>query len=216
VLELGLKILIAYALGSVVGALAIGQWRGVDIRTLGSGNAGGTNALRTQGLAFAAGTVAIDVGKGWLAAAWLPQIAIPGVAADPAVARDWLAVCCAAAAVTGHIWPLWHGFRGGKGAATLAGTLIALAPVLLAVAVAAWLLMVAGFGYVGLATSTAALATAFAAALLPLASDALIAYTIAMTALVAFAHRSNFARMRAGTEPRAEWLWLFAPRGPSR
>jgi glycerol-3-phosphate acyltransferase PlsY len=215
-LELGLKILIAYALGSVVGALAIGQWRGVDIRTLGSGNAGGTNALRTQGLAFAAGTVVIDVGKGWLAAAWLPQLAIPGVADDLAVARDWLAVCCAAAAVVGHIWPIWHGFRGGKGAATLAGTLLALAPVLLVVAVAAWLVMVAISGYVGLATSIAALATAIAAAWMPLAPDALIAYTIAMTALVAFAHRGNFARMRAGTEPRATRLWLFAPRGPSR
>jgi glycerol-3-phosphate acyltransferase PlsY len=215
-LELGLKVLIAYALGSVVGALAMGQWRGVDIRTLGSGNAGGTNALRTQGLAFAAGTVAIDVGKGWLAAAWLPQLAIPGVAADAAVARDWLAACCAAAAVIGHIWPLWHGFRGGKGAATLAGTLLALAPVLLAVAVAAWLVVAMAWGFVGLATMFAALAAALAGAWLPPGTDALATYAFAMAALVAFAHRGNIARMRAGTEPRAAKLWLFAPRGPSR
>jgi glycerol-3-phosphate acyltransferase PlsY len=215
-LELGLKILIAYALGSVVGALAIGQWRGVDIRTLGSGNAGGTNALRTQGFAFAAGTVVIDVGKGWLAAAWLPQLALPGVAGDPAVARDWLAVCCAGAAVFGHIWPLWHGFRGGKGAATLAGTLLALAPVLLAVAVAAWLVVAMVSGFVGLATIFSALAAAIAATLLHSATEALVAYTVAMAALVAFAHRGNIARIRAGTEPRAEKLWLFAPRGSRR
>jgi glycerol-3-phosphate acyltransferase PlsY len=215
-LELGLKVLIAYALGSVVGALAIGQWRGVDIRTLGSGNAGGTNALRTQGLAFAAGTVAIDVGKGWVAAACLPQLAIPGVGADPAVARDWLAVCCAAAAVAGHVWPLWHGFRGGKGAATLAGTLLALAPVLLAVAVAAWFVVVVASGFVGLATIFAAFAAALAAALLPIGTDALVTYAFTMAALVAFAHRGNIERMRTGTEPRAAKLWLFAPRGPSR
>ena len=57
--------------GALLGALVIGQFRGVDIRTMGSGNAGGTNALRTQGLGFAAVTVVIDVGKGWLAAAWV-------------------------------------------------------------------------------------------------------------------------------------------------
>ena len=155
-LELGFKVLIAYLLGSIVGALVIGQLRGVDIRTMGSGNAGGTNALRTQGLGFAAATVVIDVGKGWLAAGWLPGLAVPGVAADPAIARDWLAVSCAAAAVAGHVWPLWHDFRGGKGGATLAGALLALAPVLLAVAVGAWLLVIALTGFVGLATVAAA------------------------------------------------------------
>jgi glycerol-3-phosphate acyltransferase PlsY len=118
--------------------------------------------------------------------------------------------------VIGHIWPLWHGFRGGKGAATLAGTLLALAPVLLAVAVAAWLVVAMAWGFVGLATIFAALAAALAAALLPLGTDALATYAFAMAALVAFAHRGNIARMRAGTEPRAAKLWLFAPRGPSR
>jgi glycerol-3-phosphate acyltransferase PlsY len=193
-LELGLKTLIAYLMGSVVGALLIGQFRGVDIRTLGSGNPGGTNALRTQGLGFAAATVVIDIGKGWLAAGWLPALAMPGVAPDPAIARDWLAACCAAGAVAGHVWPLWYGFRGGKGGATLAGTLIALAPVLLAIALTAWI----------------------AAFLSPRASVALAAYAIAMAALVAFAHRGNFARMRAGTEPRVLKLWLFRPRGDAR
>ncbi len=211
-LELGLKTLIAYLLGSLVGALLVGAFRGVDIRTMGSGNAGGTNALRTQGLGFAVGTVVIDVGKGWLAAAWLPGLALPGVAMDPAIARDWLAVCCAASAIAGHIWPLWHGFRGGKGGATLAGTLLALEPVLLAVAVGAWFAAVAFAGFVGLATTSAAAATAIAAGWPPVESWPLLAFTLAMTALVAFAHRDNFTRIRAGTEPRATKLWLFRPR----
>jgi glycerol-3-phosphate acyltransferase PlsY len=214
-LELGLKTLIGYLLGSVVGALVVGAFRGVDIRTMGSGNAGGTNALRTQGAAFAAATVVIDVGKGWLAAGWLPGLAIPGVAADPAVARDWLAACCAAAAVTGHVWPLWHGFRGGKGAATLAGTLLALAPVLLAIALAAWLAVAMIAGYVGLATMAAALAAAIAAAASDSAPASLVVYLAAMALLVAFAHRGNIERIRSRTEPRIEKLWLLRPRkGP--
>jgi acyl phosphate:glycerol-3-phosphate acyltransferase len=216
VLELGIKTLIGYLLGSVVGALLVGQFRGVDIRRLGSGNAGGTNALRTQGLGFASATVVIDVGKGWLAAAALPGIAIPGVPIDPPIARDWLAVSCAAAAVVGHIWPLWHGFRGGKGGATLAGTLIGLAPLLLLVAVAAWFLVVFATGFVALATMAAAIAVAGAAWFLPSATCALPAFALAMAALVAFAHRSNMARMRAGSEPRTMKLWLLRPRTGSR
>jgi len=216
VLELGLKTLIAYLLGSVVGALVIGRFRGVDIRTMGSGNAGGTNALRTQGFAFAAATVFIDAGKGWLAARWLPGLAIPGVAADPAIARDWLTVCCAAAAVAGHVWPVWHGFRGGKGAATLAGVLLALAPALLVIALAAWFLVALFTGFVGLATMTATATVAAAAAISPFATGSWLAFTVAMALLVGWAHRGNFTRIRSGTEPRMEKLWLFRPRSPGR
>ena len=120
-LELGLKTLIAYLLGSLLGAMLIGALRGVDIRETGSGNAGGTNALRTQGFWFAVGVALIDVGKGALAVAWLPGWQPMGLPADPLVDRGWLAVACGAAAVAGHIWPLWHEFRGGKGGATLLG-----------------------------------------------------------------------------------------------
>lgn len=209
-LELGLKVLIGYLLGSLVGALLVGRFRGVDIRTLGSGNPGGTNALRTQGFAFAAATVVIDVGKGWLAAAWLPGLEIPRIATDPGVDRDWLAACCAAGAVAGHVWPLWHDFRGGKGGATLAGTLLALEPVLLLVALAAWFAVAMLTGFVGLATTAAAYAAAIAAVSQAPLSVALFA--IAMAALVAWAHRGNFARMRARTEPRLQKLWLLRPR----
>ena len=211
-LELGLKTLIGYLLGSVVGALVVGAFRGVDIRTMGSGNAGGTNALRTQGIAFAAGTVVIDVGKGWIAAAWLPAIALPGVPADAAIARDWLAACCAAAAVTGHVWPLFFQFRGGKGGATLAGTLFAFSPALLAVALGGWFAAMFLFGYVGVATTAAAAAAAVGATQLAPVSAALVAYGFAMAVLVAYAHRSNFSRIRAGTEPREQRLWLLKPR----
>jgi glycerol-3-phosphate acyltransferase PlsY len=179
---------------------------------MGSGNAGGTNALRTQGRAFAAATVVIDAGKGWLAAGWLPGLAIPGVAADAAIGRDWLAVSCAAAAIAGHVWPLWYDFRGGKGGATLAGVLLALSPVLLAIAIVFWLACVALIGFVGLATVLAAVSVPVAVLVGGHASAHWLVFGVAVAALVAWAHRGNLARIRAGTEPRAEKLWLFRSR----
>ena len=213
-LELGLKTLIAYLLGSLMGALLVGVVRGVDIREQGSGNAGGTNALRTQGIWFAAATVAIDVGKGWLAAGWLPGLEIPGIAADPAVGRGWLTAACAAAAVTGHVWPLFHEFRGGKGGATFVGTLLALAPMTVIVVLAVWFVVVMLSGLVGLATMTAAVSAPVAIWVLGPQGRPLLALAIAMAALIVFAHRSNIGRMNAGTEPRMNRLWLLRPRKP--
>ncbi len=211
-LELGLKTLIGYLLGSLMGALLIGRIRGVDIREHGSGNAGGTNALRTQGVWFAAATVLIDVGKGWLAAGSLPAFEIPGVAADPAIDRDWLAVSCAAAAVAGHVWPQFFGFRGGKGGAALVGTLLALAPILVAIAIACWLAVAVVTGLAGLATMTGAASVPVAVRLLDFEATPLFVFSLAMAVLVAWAHRGNLARMREGTEPRMSRLWLLRPR----
>ena len=215
-LELGLKTLIGYLLGSLMGSLLVGRFRGVDIREQGSGNAGGTNALRTQGFGFAAITVFIDVGKGWLAAGCLPELQIPGVAADPAIDRDWLAVSCAAAAVIGHVWPQFYGFRGGKGGATLVGTLLALAPVLVAIAIATWFAVAMLTGFVGLATMAGAIAVPAAMRLIGLETAPLLVFSLAMAVLVAWAHRGNVARMRTGTEPRMNRLWLLRPRTRGR
>lgn len=211
-LELGLKTLMAYLLGSLMGALLIGATRGVDIRERGSGNAGGTNAFRTQGFRFAAAVVVIDVGKGMLAAGWLPQFSIPGIAMDTGIDRAWLAVSCAAAVVVGHVWPLYHEFRGGKGGATLAGTLLVLAPAVVPVALAGWLLIILLTGFVGLATMTAAASIPLALWLLGLQMQPLLAFAIAMAAFLIWTHRSNIGRMKDGTEPRLTGLWLLRPR----
>jgi glycerol-3-phosphate acyltransferase PlsY len=121
-MDFALKILLAYLLGSIVGSLVVGKvWGGVDIRKLGSGNAGSTNALRTQGPAFAVWVILIDVAKGWLAAAVLPGIVLPGVPGSTGAAALWLPAICAVTAILGHVFPVWHGFRGGKGVATLVG-----------------------------------------------------------------------------------------------
>lgn len=210
-LELGTKFLISYLLGSLMGSLIMGRLRGgVDIRTMGSGNAGGTNALRTQGLPFALGVVLIDVGKGALAAGLVPLLAIPFVATDPTVSREWLALCCGAAAVTGHVWPVWHRFQGGKGAATLVGTLTVLAPFLLIPILLMWAWLLVLFGYVGLATMSAALFAPFYLALTRLPLDQpLFIYSIAMALFIVYCHRSNLQRMRAGTEHKNESVMLF-------
>lgn len=211
-LELGLKTLLAYLLGAVLGSLVMGRFRGVDIRSQGSGNAGGTNALRTQGWQFALGVVVIDVGKALLAAGLLPGLDLPWVGIDPTLDREWLAVACAAAAVVGHVYPVWYEFRGGKGAATLLGAVAVIAPGALLPVVLVWLACVMLTGFVGLGTmlGTATLPVYFA--LGAPRSMALVVFGLAMAAFIAFTHRDNVARMRAGTENRARRLWLLGPR----
>jgi glycerol-3-phosphate acyltransferase PlsY len=212
VLELGLKTLLAYLLGSVIGSLVLGRLRGVDIREQGSGNAGGTNALRTQGWTFALGVVLIDVGKALLAVGLLPGLDLPLVGIDPSVERSWLAVACAAAVVAGHVYPVWYEFRGGKGAATLIGAVAVLAPAALVPVAVVWLATVMLTGFVGLGTilATATLPVYFALA--APGSAALLTFGVAMAAFVAYTHRSNIERMRAGNENRARRLWLLRPR----
>jgi len=210
-LELGAKFLLSYLLGSFMGSLIMGRLAGgVDIRTMGSGNAGGTNALRTQGWMFALGVVVIDVGKGALAAGVVPSLALPFVAEDPAISREWLALCCAAASVIGHVWPMWHSFRGGKGAATLIGTLTVLSPWLLVPVLLVFIWMLVLFGYVGLATMSAAMFAPLYLALTELPNDQpLFIYSLIMGLYIVYCHRSNIQRMRDGTENRNPQVMLF-------
>ena len=210
-LELGVKFLLSYFLGSVMGAMVMGRIRGgVDIRTMGSGNAGGTNALRTQGVVFALGVVLIDVGKGVVGAGVIPLLDLPFVGIDPEISRSWLALSCGAAAVFGHVWPFYHGFRGGKGAATYVGTFLALNPAVILPMLLVWAWIVVLSGYVGLATMTAAVSVPLwlAATRLP-ADQGLFIYSAVMAMFIIFWHRANIQRMRRGNEDRNERLMLF-------
>ncbi len=211
-LELGVKGLIAYLLGSIIGSLLLGRARGVDIRTLGSGNAGGTNALRTQGWQFALGVIAIDVGKAVFAVGVLPDLDLPLIGIKPRLDRQWLAVACAIAVVVGHVYPLWHEFRGGKGAATLIGAVAVLAPDALIPVFAVWLVTVMLTGFVGLGSMLGSLALPVYFMLQRPVNVALLAFGVLMAAFVVYTHRVNIARMRAGTESRARRLWLLRPR----
>lgn len=213
-LELGVKFLLGYFLGSLMGSLLVGYLKGgVDIRTMGSGNAGGTNALRTQGLWFAAGVVLIDVGKGALAAGVVPGLDIPCIGIDPAVSREWLMLACAGAAVIGHVWPVYHRFQGGKGAATLLGTIAVLAPILLLPLFAVFLVVLVVSGFVGLSTMSAVAAMPLWLALTGLPGQApLFAYLGFMAVFIVYCHRANIARMRQGVENRNPKVMLLKPR----
>lgn len=206
-----IKVLLAYLLGSLIGSLIVGKLRGgVDIRTQGSGNAGGTNALRTQGPIFAFWVMTIDIGKGWIAAAIIPSL---NLSLQPLQSIDavWLPIACATAVVVGHVYPIWFGFRGGKGAATLVGVLLGLQPIALLAVLAVWLTVVMLSGYVGLATMLATLAFT----VLQVSTGGSLQLTlfgIAMTCFVAYTHRGNIVRMREGTENRVQRLWLLRPR----
>lgn len=210
-LELGVKFLISYFIGSVMGAMVVGKLRGgVDIRTMGSGNAGGTNALRTQGVYFALGVVIIDIGKGVIAAGVVPGLHVPFVPQDPMLSRAWLTICCAMAGVLGHVWPIFHDFKGGKGAGTFVGTLVILGPNLILglVLVWAWVLVVSG--YVGLATMSAAVALPVFLGIVVLPDEQpLFIYTVVMAMLIIFWHRSNIQRMHDGKEHRNTALMIF-------
>lgn len=210
-LELACKLFLGYLAGSIVGSLVVGRLRGVDIRLLGSGNAGGTNALRTQGRGFALAVVAIDVLKAVLPILWLTGVALPGVPVDPAVSREAVAVVIGAGAVAGHVWPVFFGFRGGKGMATLVGAYAAIEAVLLAPVLAAWVLVAAIGGYVGVATIAAAAVAPLWLALSGQAGRPLFWFALVMAVFVVWTHRSNIARLRAGTEHRI-FRGLLGPR----
>ncbi len=206
-------VMAGYLAGSIPFGLLIGWMRGVDIRQAGSGNVGATNVGRLLGRPWGVGCFVLDVLKGLapvLAAGWamglLGRIDLP-----PAQAWQWLAV--AAAAVLGHVFPVWLKFKGGKGAATGFGVLLGFYPLLTwpgLAAMATWIVLVLGTRYVSLASMAAAvglpvyLYLIWGVArhqpidrLLPL-----LGVTAALALLVVVRHRGNIGRLLAGTESK--------------
>src|SRR6478672_3753590 len=194
-----LLLLAAYLIGSVSGSLVLGRFRNIDIREHGSGNAGGTNALRTLGWKFALGVAVIDVAKGALAT-WLVLHYAPVGTALSVTAHGYVA---AALAVLGHVWPLWHGFRGGKGAATGVGGLLVLWPWIVPVLLLAWILVLVTTGYVGLSTVVAALCLPLMAWLFDAGPERMW-FAIVTGLFLAWTHRANLVRLWHGNESRFE------------
>lgn len=207
-IELALKSLFSYLLGSLLGSLLLGRLMGrADIRALGSGNPGSTNALRSHGKLFALGVVIIDVGKGWLATRIVPVVDLP-LPAAPAAMHQWLAAACGIAVMLGHVFPVWFGFRGGKGVATFFGAAFGLAPWLALVPLGAWAAVLLATGYVGLASIVAAASLPLCVAALGLGEHRpLFAFALFATLLILLTHRANIARMLDGSEPRARRPW---------
>lgn len=183
----------AYLFGSVPFAIVLVRlFRGVDVRTQGSGNAGATNVLRTAGKGLAIGTMLLDVGKGIAAVSLMKAVTY-----DP----RWLGAA-AVAAILGHVFPVWFGFRGGKGVATAIGSFGVLAPWAVLAVVGAFALVVAVTRFVSLGSITAACLLPLAMRLLFHAPDAEVVAAAAATVLLVFSHRANIQRLVDGTERR--------------
>ncbi|QAA76787.1 MAG: Acyl-phosphate:glycerol-3-phosphate O-acyltransferase PlsY [Candidatus Bipolaricaulis sibiricus] len=197
---------VGYLLGGVPTAFVVGRLRGVDIRRLGSGNVGGTNALRVWGAKVGVAVMAADVAKGFVAAGLLPNL--PWWVGD----RPYLGLCAGGGAVVGHILSPYLRFRGGKGVAAAAGVLLALAPLPTAIAVGVFALVVLASGIVSVASLTAAATLPLAAYLLHRTGTASLhpavqALTLGLVPVVFFTHRANIRRLVRGEENRFRRLW---------
>jgi glycerol-3-phosphate acyltransferase PlsY len=208
-LALGIRCLLAYLLGSLMGSLLVGRvYGGVDIRKQGSGNAGGTNALRTQGKVFALWVMIIDIGKG-VAAAWLlPAIPLP-VPGGELLTGPWTAAVCGMLAIVGHVFPVFFGFRGGKGAATYLGVVSVLMPAALIPGFAVFVLVLTLTGYVGLSTVLATWAIVAYTLIHHGLSSPYFTFSLAMALFILYTHRSNLQRVIAGNENRFHRAMLW-------
>jgi acyl phosphate:glycerol-3-phosphate acyltransferase len=183
----------AYLVGSVPFAIVLVRlFRGVDVRTQGSGNAGATNVLRTAGKALAIGTMLLDVGKGVLAVLLMQSVTYDA---------RWLGGA-ALAAVLGHVFPVWFGFRGGKGVATAIGGFAVLSPWAVLTAVGAFALVIATTRLVSLGSITAACLLPLVLRTLFHAPDAVVIAAAATTVVLVVSHRANIRRLLEGTERR--------------
>lgn len=194
---MALLIAAAFVLGGVLGGDIVGRLKRVDLRAAGSGNIGATNALRTQGAAFALMVLAIDAGKGVLAVWLLPPLA---------AASEALPFACGAAAVLGHCFSPWHGFNGGKGVATLAGVFMALLPAAFGWMMLAFVLTVLLTGVVSLATLFGGLVALLVVSCFSAGGvfTPAGAFAAAMLLLVLLTHRDNWRRLLNGSESRFE------------
>jgi acyl phosphate:glycerol-3-phosphate acyltransferase len=208
-LALGIRCLLAYLLGSLMGGLLVGRiYGGVDIRTQGSGNAGGTNALRTQGKVFALWVMIIDIGKGVAAVGLVPVIPLP-VPGGEILTGPWTAAVCGMLAIVGHVFPVFFGFRGGKGAATYVGVVSVLMPIALIPGIVVFAGTLTLTGYVGLSTVLATWAIALFTLISFGFASPYFSFGLAMALFILYTHRSNIQRLMGGNENRFERVMLM-------
>ena len=186
-----LAVILGYLAGSVPFAFLLARRAGIDVRVVGSGNVGAANVMRTTGTGRAIAVMALDVAKGALAVL-LAHLASGGAA---------LAALTGAAAVVGHVYPVWLRFHGGKGVAVAAGVFAVLSPVATGVAALLFLITVWTTRYVSLGSVAATVALP-PTAWLTGAPAAVVGTAWGTAALIVFRHRSNLRRLRDGTERR--------------
>jgi glycerol-3-phosphate acyltransferase PlsY len=197
-----LVVLSAYLLGSIPTGFLVAKARGVDIRTVGSGNIGATNVFRILGKPAGIFVMLADAAKGWVAVIVVAKLVegwfYPGAGRQ---ASEWFRLCAGIAAILGHNYTCWLHFKGGKGIATSAGVLLALVPVPLLIILSIWIVVFALTRYVSLASISASFALPFAAWLVG-DSSTLILVTAGLGVLAIYKHKANIQRLLKGTEHR--------------
>lgn len=195
----------AFLCGSVPFGYFAGKLKGIDIRQHGSGNIGATNVIRVCGKGIGIPVFILDMMKGLV-----PTLAPHWLMAGPEVGGAWIsaaAVACGFAAILGHMFTPWLGFKGGKGVATAAGVLLGIAPVAMLVALAAWLIVFFTTRFVSLASIASAVAVPSTMAALMWRAQrwdwVLLSFGIVLGVLVIVRHRANIQRLLAGTESKA-------------
>ena len=187
-------LLLAYLIGAIpTSYLAAKHGAGIDLRQHGSKNLGATNVYRVLGWKYALPVGAFDVLKGAFSVIVLSPRAGP---------HEWIPLVIGGTAVVGHVFSIFVRFKGGKGVATAAGVVLALAPVPLGVAAAVWAILVRVTGYVSLGSMTGALTFPVVALLTDPGDRLTVAVGVAMAAFIMFTHRGNISRLLAGTESR--------------
>ena len=198
-------IFVSYLFGSISGSLLLGRFKNIDIRKLGSGNAGGTNALRSVGPLFALGTILIDIFKGYL------PIVLLSFYVDESISLDLAQVMFGIAAVLGHVYPIFYNFKGGKGAGTLAGVVLAIFPLSIPIVILAWFLILILTGYVGLSTMCAGISLVLVTYFMY--SNTIFSifgyFTIGIAIFLIYTHRENIKRMYHGTENQFSKIMIF-------
>ena len=191
----------AYLLGAVPSSYLLARWMGgIDLRQAGSGNLGATNLYRQLGWKAAIPAGLFDLLKGTA-----PTVLAARLVAAPA----WWPIAVGVAAVLGHVYSPFVGFKGGKGVATAAGVFLALTPASIGVAAIVWIGLLTFTGYMSVASMMGAVAFAAATPLFYPGQPALSSVAVAVCAFIVFTHRSNVRRLLAGTEAR------FGKRGPA-
>jgi acyl phosphate:glycerol-3-phosphate acyltransferase len=197
---------VGYFFGSFPAGYFAGRLAGVDVRSQGSGNIGATNVLRVLGKRWGYPVFAIDVCKGFAAVRLAFFLVKYWPAAQPYA--EYIAILTAMMSVVGHMFPIWLGFKGGKGVATTAGALFGLMPWVVPCIFLIWYIVFQTTRYVSLASIIAAIALPIVAALFArwrfIDTWALVYFCMLIMVLVLWRHRSNFSRLLKGTEQRFE------------
>lgn len=195
--------LLAYLLGAIPCGYLIARVNGIDIRTVGSGNIGATNVFRSAGKGWGVLTFICDALKGFIPAWLFPWLSerLFAYPAGPA-----LAVCCACLAIAGHNWPVYLGFKGGKGIAASLGALTGIAPAAAGVGLICWSVVFVTTRYVSVASITTASLVGIAAWGLYLHTGVLIPMVLSLLCVMAiWRHKANIRRLINGTEHRFQF-----------